>query len=287
MKLARSTVGTGRPLIVAHGLLGQGRNWRALQRALAARLVGTAVTAVDLRNHGHSPHAPSMTLEDMAGDIEGLLDELGWRDPADCLGHSMGGKVMMHLALTRPRRVRRLVVADVAPVKYPTEALGGHAQLIDAMMQLPLEQVGVRRSFVFSLFSSLSLQVSSVEDARLLLAPAVADVAVREFLLTNLASSSSSSSGRLRWLPPLATLRASLGEVRGTPDYAAGECFEGPALFVSGAASAYVLPAHRPRILRLFPRAQFVVLPGAGHWVHADRPREFLDAVAEFLERPD
>lgn len=131
--LAHSTVGAGRRgLVIVHGLLGQGRNWRSLQRALAGRLPDFSVTALDLRNHGDSPHCDSMSLSEMAEDVAGLLHDLAPQQPDkrwSLLGHSLGGKVCMHLALTRPDLVDRLLVADVAPVAYPV-SVGEHAGYI-------------------------------------------------------------------------------------------------------------------------------------------------------------
>jgi esterase len=196
------------------------------------------------------------------------------------MGHSMGGKAAMHLAFTRPSRVRRLVVADVAPVIYSSDATTGHAHLLRAMLALPLAQVAV--FLVCLLFSSSSvLQVASAEDAKLLLAPDVPDAAMRDFLLTNLSFETPAAP---QWKPPLSILLAALGEVRGSPEYA-NDRFEGETLFVSGGASRYVLPEHRARICHLFPRAHFAAIPGAGHWLHADKPREFLDIVAAFLKQ--
>ncbi len=261
LSLAHSTVGAGRPLLIAHGLLGQARNWRSLQNTFAQRLPA-AVTTVDLRNHGRSPHASTMSMEEMAEDVAGLLSDLHGERATAVLGHSMGGKVAVHLALTRPAAVERLVVVDVAPVKYHAGLTGGHAELLDAMMAVPLEQV------------------STLDDVRKMLAPRVPDVAVREFLLTNLAV-----DPKPRWLPPLATLRQQLAEVRGSPDYDAGECYEGPTLFIGGGNSDYITAHHHGRIRRLFPRVQFVTIAGAGHWVHAERPHEFVAAVTQFLQQ--
>jgi esterase len=169
----------------------------------------------------------------------------------------MGGKVAMHVALTRPELVQQLVVVDVAPVAYPV-SVGAHAEYIEAMLSLDL-----------SLVKSLS-------EARALLG--VSDEAVREFLLTNLVF----EEGKARWLPALHVLLASLQHVRGTSDYH-GQTFSGPTLFVSGADSHYVLPSHHERIRQLFPRAEMKSIAGAGHWVHADKPTEFLNIVTSFL----
>jgi pimeloyl-ACP methyl ester carboxylesterase len=242
------------PLVIAHGLFGSARNWGAVARRLAADRL---VVAVDMRNHGDSPHAADHSYAAMADDLAGVVDAHGGR--ADVLGHSMGGKAAMVLALTAPARVRRLVVADMAPVAY------GHSQLqyVRAMQAVDLAAV-VRRS-----------------DADAMLAAAVREPGLRAFLLQSLAT----GPGGATWKLNLAALADRMPEIMGFPE--TGGRFPGPTLFVSGGASDYVRPEHWPRIRQLFPAATGTVIPGAGHWLHAEAPGAFVDAVDGFLRAGD
>lgn len=234
------------PLLIVHGLFGSARNWGVISKRLSD---DRAVTAVDMRNHGESPRAASNSYEDMARDLGDVI-EAG----SDVLGHSMGGKSVMTLALKAPDRLRRIVIADIAPVAY------GHTQrpLIDAMRQIDLSKVETRR------------------DADDQLARHVDEPGVRAFLLQSLDVKAK------RWRLNLDVLDAEMDKIIGFPDIEGR--FDGPALFLSGAASDYVLPEHRDRIKSLFPKARFARIPGAGHWLHADKPREFEASVRFFLD---
>jgi pimeloyl-ACP methyl ester carboxylesterase len=240
------------PLVVAHGLFGSARNWGAVGRRLAAE---RQVVAVDMRNHGDSPRSPKHGYEEMAGDLAETIAGLGGQ--ADVLGHSMGGKAAMVLALTEPGRVRRLVVADMAPVAY------AHSQLpyVRAMQAVDLARVS-RRS-----------------DADAALAASVPEPGLRAFLLQSLAIGPEGAAWKLN-LPVLA---GEMPRIMGFPD--AGRPFPGPALFVTGAASDYVRPEHRAAIRRLFLAAEHQAIPGAGHWLHAEAPEPFVAAVTAFLDR--
>jgi pimeloyl-ACP methyl ester carboxylesterase len=241
------------PLVIAHGLFGSARNWGAVAKRLAS---GRLVVAVDMRNHGDSPHEAAHTYTAMAGDLAEVIAAQGGR--ADLLGHSMGGKAAMLLALTEPALVRRLVVADMAPVAY------GHSQIeyVLAMQAVDLAAVG-RRS-----------------DADAMLAELVPEAGLRAFFLQSLAT----AAGAASWKLNLAALGDQMPEIMGFPEVAGR--FEGPALFVSGAASDYVRTEHWPRIRELFPAATSVAIPGAGHWLHAEAPEAFVAAVEGFLAAP-
>ena len=244
----------GEPLVIAHGLFGSARNWGAIARRLAA--AGRRVVAVDMRNHGESPWAPDHGYGDLAADLAGVIAGLGGR--ADVLGHSMGGKAAMRLALEHAGAVRRLVVADIAPVAY------GHSQapLVEAMRGLDLAGLTTRGE----------------ADRRL--AAAVPEAAGRAFLLQSLDLSGAAP----RWRLNLDVLGAEMGRLVGWEAVAGS--FPGPALFVTGAQSDYVRPEHRAAIVAQFPAAQFAEVAGAGHWLHAENPAGFLDAVSGFLARP-
>jgi len=254
LDLAHTAHGSGPPVVILHGLLGSARNWATI----AKRLAGTyRVLAVDLRNHGSSPWADAMSYEAMAEDVAALVARLGLAQPA-VVGHSMGGKVAMQLALSHGDAVGRLVVVDIAPVRYERS----FAPYIEAMQQVDLS--AARRS--------------EVDES---LKPAVPDAGVRAFLLQNLVS----SDGGFAWRVNLPALSANMDGIMGFPESADRRSFEGPALFLAGGRSDYLRPVHRAGIERLFPRAEFEVIEDAGHWVHAERPADFLEALERFLER--
>ncbi len=238
------------PLLIAHGLFGSARNWNVI----AKRLSGTRqVLTVDMRNHGESDFQESHSYADLAGDLAEVITAHGGR--ADVVGHSMGGKAAMMLALLHPDMVHRLVVADIAPVAY------GHSQthLIDAMRAVDLSKVETRRD------ADTQLKASVPEDG------------VRAFLLQSL-----DVKGK-RWRLNHDVLEADMDQITGWPKDASGQ-FDGPVLMLSGAESDYVLPEYRDRIRGYFPKARFAKIPGAGHWLHADKPREFEAAITAFLD---
>ncbi len=247
LNLIRHGAPTDRPaLLVAHGLFGSARNWGVVARRLSD---SREVLAVDMRNHGQSFHDPVHDYPAMARDLAEVIGTEG--GPMDVLGHSMGGKAAMVLALSRPELVRKLVVLDIAPVGY------GHTQQpqIDAMRRVNLGAVGSR--------SEAEAQMQ-------------ADPSVAPFLLQSL------DLAERRWRLNLDALEASMDAVIGFPEVSG--CFDGPVLFLSGEQSDYVRPEHRGRIKELFPRAAFARVRGAGHWVHADKPREVDGAVRAFLD---
>lgn len=238
--------GDAPPLLIAHGLFGSARNWNVIARRLSDR---GPVRVVDMRNHGASPNADSQAYEDLAEDLSNAM-EPGW----DVIGHSMGGKAAMALALTRPDDVRRLVVADIAPVAY------GHTQmhLVEAMRALDLSRIESRR------------------DADAALAGDVETKAVRAFLLQSL------DVQEKCWLLNLEVLGDQMDLILGWPELTGP--FESPALFLSGGDSDYVQRDMRDDIRDLFPKARFASIPGADHWLHATKPREFVMAVRTFLD---
>ena len=237
------------PLIIAHGLYGSARNWGGI----AKRLSDTRqVVAVDMRNHGASPWTDSHTYPDMAQDLAEVVDRFGGQ--AAVLGHSMGGKAAMVLALVTGANIRRLIVADIAPVAYT------HSQLpfIDAMRRVDLSRVS-RRS-----------------EAEQMLAELGVDKALQSFFTQSLDVKSQ------RWMLNLDVLARDMPRIMGFPDV---EGTHGSAtLFLTGGASDYVTADHRAPIKALFPAARFAKIPQAGHWLHAERPREFEATVRAFLD---
>ncbi len=243
------------PLVIAHGLYGSGRNWGVIARRLADR---RDVVAVDMRNHGESPRMPAHGYPDMAADLARVIATLP--GPVDLMGHSMGGKAAMQLALTQGALIRRLIVADIAPVAYAHD----QSRHIHAMRGLDLAGLTTRGE----------------ADRRL--AATVPDPALRAFFLQSL---DLKAPGGPRWRLNLDVLEAEMPRIVGWPGTEGR--FDRPALFVTGALSGYVLPEHRLTIQTLFPRARFAKLAGAGHWLHADRPREFEETLRVFLTAPD
>ena len=243
---------TGLPtLLIAHGLFGSARNWGAIAKRMAD---SRAVISVDMRNHGESPWADSHSYADLAQDLAELIEAEG--RPVDLLGHSMGGKASMMLALARPDQVNRLLVADIAPVAY------AHSQtpLIEAMRKLDLGALTTRA------------------EADAALAKDVDNPGVRAFLLQSLDLRAEPP----RWRLNLDVLEQEMDRITGWPD-PSGQ-YGGPTLFLSGAASDYVQPAHRPAIKALFPNARFAKLPGAGHWLHAEAPRPFEQSLRSWFD---
>lgn len=246
--------GEGPAVALLHGLYGHAGNFATVQRRLADG--GRRVLALDLRNHGASPRAPTMAYPEMAADV---LETLRARAALPCalIGHSMGGKVAMCAALAAPDDVSRLLVADIAPVAYPHAA--EHGAYLAAMAAVRLHP-GLTRA-----------------EADAALAPAVPDAAVRGFLLQNLRPGAAP-----HWRLDLDTIAAALPLLVGWPAPQAGP-YRGPTLFLSGARSDYLRGEHRAAIHALFPRARFAVLKAAGHWLHADDPDGFVAVAEAFL----
>lgn len=245
----------GAPLLVLHGLFGSHQNWAWHCRKLAEDF---AVFALDLRNHGSSPHDDRMDYPSMAADVLEFMDD-HQIERAHILGHSMGGKTAMQLALNAPQRVRQLLIADVAPVQYGGER-GEHDEIFEGLCAIDLAAVGSRT------------------DADVQLAPNVSDEVVRQFLLSNLVRG---ESGGFRWRINLPVLRDSYPLLRAAP--VSDVPYKGSTLFVRGDRSDYILPEHHAELHRLFPVARIETIAQAGHWLHAEKPETFYRIVHEFL----
>ncbi|MDG2117479.1 MAG: alpha/beta fold hydrolase [Gammaproteobacteria bacterium] len=248
-----STVGT--PLLILHGLFGSHSNWGIHSNFFSNffRVIG-----VDLRNHGASPHHDEQDYEVMAADVYELLDFLD----IDCccmIGHSMGGKVAMQLALDQPRMMDRLIVVDISPVTYPARA-GGHLAMIDAMEALEL-----------ALFKSR-------DDVDTALLPHIPDQSTRQFMLTNLVRTDSG----FKWRLNLRAIKENYDNLRLAPD--AKFKFTGKVLFLNGEFSRYIVDDHHAQIQSHFPNAEFETISDAGHWLHAEQPLKFQQAVKNFLK---
>ncbi|MGY1740497.1 MULTISPECIES: alpha/beta fold hydrolase [unclassified Blastococcus] len=270
-RLHARTLGEAGPRVVfVHGLFGQGKNWTTIAKGLTDR---HRVTLLDLPNHGHSPWTDRVDYVDMAALVAAELESSG--EPVTLVGHSMGGKVAMQLALRRPELLRALVVVDVAPVAYPEtggrtddpdEEASPFAAFIAAMKALDLDRLKTR------------------DEADAALREAVPSRMVRSFLLQSLVREGLGADGGWRWRLNLDLLGRDLGELRGFPDPPPGATFDGPVLWVAGATSHYVLPEDRPRMDELFPHTRLVRIKGAGHWVHSEQPEVFLETLRRFLD---
>jgi len=255
MTLHDKVYGAGLPLVVLHGLFGSLENWHYINSQLSDTF---RVFGVDQRNHGRSPHHPEMNYLAMAEDLRQFLDERGL-ESAHVLGHSMGGKTAMQFAMLHPRRVHRLIVVDIAPRSYPP----GHREILDAMLRLDLARHASR------------LEMDQA------LTPAIPDPAVRQFLLKSVTRH---ADGPFHWRLNLQALSGHYSEI--TAGLTAERVSPVPALFIAGERSDYLRPEDEPGIRRLFPRVTFKIIPNAGHWVHAEAPVPFLNAVREFLNAP-
>lgn len=254
VELYSKQYGQGPPLLILHGLLGAGGNWHSLSRNVFGNEF--TVHAVDLRNHGRSPHSDRFDIASMVADVVRYYEAHGLSD-AYVMGHSMGGKVAMQLALDDPGLVTRLIVVDVAPKAYPPS----HQELLDALQDLDLESA------------------SSRSDIDAALAERISSYPVRQFLLKNLAYDS--DTGRYSWQMGLESIRNNYGKVNEPVDSA--RTYDGPALFIRGEKSNYIRNGDMDDIRSLFPKARLETVPDAGHWIHADAPDAFAQIVVDFL----
>ena len=239
-------------LILLHGLLGSSSNWLSIAKGLAQRF---HVLVPDLRNHGRSPHDADVSYPALARDVEQLIDEQGL-DSALLIGHSMGGKAAMWLALQQPGRVDGLVVVDIAPVPYPNR----FDQIYTALHAVEQRHIGSR------------------SDADAVLAQYLDDVGLRQFLLQNLHR----VEGDWVWRMNLAGLTEGMSGIVDFP-LLNQPVYAGPTLFIYGGQSDYIKPSAHPVIEQLFPRAEMEVIPSAGHWVYAEQPKTFSELLMDFL----
>lgn len=252
MELNFKSLGQGNPIVVLHGLFGMLDNWMHLGKLLAEEY---SVYLVDLRNHGKSPHTDEHSYDLMTDDVVRFM-EGQWLHRASVLGHSMGGKVAMQLALQYPEMIEKLIIVDIAPRAYPPR----HDDVIGAMQSLDPGEADTRSVMQTHLESQLK------------------DQATIAFLMKNLARR---KEGGFQWkmnLPTLVTNYSEVGkEITGT------EPFTEDTLFIKGARSDYITDDDWPDVLKLFPNAKLVKIPDAGHWVHADQPEAVLKELMSFL----
>ena len=236
-----------------HGMFGSLSNLGLIARALSENYT---VISVDLRNHGESPHSKEMDYSCMANDIIELMDTLNL-GMATLIGHSMGGKVGMQVALNHPKRVHKLIVADIAPVEYKPDRHGG---VLEGLTALTETRPTARKS------------------ADQLLATYVHEASVRAFLLKNLIRSKDGKFDLRLYMDGIVANYDNTLTLAPT-----GSPFLGPTLFIKGADSAYIQDKHRSEILRLFPNVQLKIIANTGHWLHAEKPETFNKIVGNFL----
>ena len=243
----------GIPVLLLHGLLGSLVNWQRIARHLSEQY---HVIVPDLRNHGRSPHADDVSYPALAGDVFELLDAQGI-ETAVVVGHSMGGKTAMLMALQQPKRIHKLGVVDIAPVTY----FGTLGELMDALLELPLDQINNRR------------------EADAWLSSRITDKAVRDHMLQNLQRTDQG----WRWRNNLKALRKGLDTISSFPWLNQPGPYTGDSLFLKGEYSNYIQPQHLSVLKQYFPNARLVEISGAGHWVYAEQPTRFLQALSDFL----
>ncbi|MCW8831714.1 MAG: alpha/beta fold hydrolase [Colwellia sp.] len=249
-------IGQGQHVVLIHGLFGSLENLNMVAKILAKQY---CVTSVDVRNHGNSFHQQGMSYEDLAQDIINLLDELAI-EQCHLLGHSMGGKIAMQVALTNNTRIQSLIIADIAPVKYPAH----HQSIIEGLQAMNIEQVTSRK------------------EADNQLAAYVDDAGVRQFLLRNLTTN---AQGEFHFKCSLDNIEQGYPQIMASLESPANPKFMGKTLFIKGGNSDYILSAHQGVITTLFPNAKAKVIQGAGHWLHAEKTIAFNKVVTDFLTR--
>jgi len=241
----------GPPLIIVHGFLGMGDNWHLLAQQFAKDY---KVLVMDMRNHGKSMHSDVFSLQVMVDDIIETLDHESI-SKVYIIGHSMGGKIAMQMALENPSRIEKLVVADIAPKAYPP----GHEEVFRALHRINLQTLQSRT------------------EADNLMAQDLADFSTRQFLLKNLTRD---ENGDFIWKMNLPVLEKYYNNISGE---VSGTIYYSPTLFIRGSKSKYILDSDLDMIEKLFPNYILETIENAGHWLHADKPQEFYEVVNGFL----
>lgn len=255
MQLNFKSFGQGPPVVILHGLFGMLDNWQTIAKKLAQNY---SVFIIDQRNHGRSPHADEFSYSVMAEDLREFL-ESQWIYESHIIGHSMGGKTAMQFALNYPDMVDKLVVVDIAPQRNE----GNHTLIYEALLDMPINDIQSRKE---------------AEDA---LSTRIKDFGVRQFLLKNLTRE---KEGGYRWKMNLPILHEKYEEV--LREVNGDHPFDRPALFIRGGRSDYIHQDQLPIIQELFPEATLATVENAGHWVHAEQPKELLSLLQTFLNTP-
>lgn len=253
MDLNYKVFGQGDPVIILHGLFGTLDNWQTIAKRMAKH---HTVYILDQRNHGRSPHAEPFDYPTMAEDLRGFM-ESNWIFKSHLIGHSMGGKAVMQFALENPEMVDKLIVADIAPVKYPER----HNHIFEALFELDLENLQKR------------------DAANEFLKDKIRGEAERLFILKNLTRK---KEGGFRLKMNLPTIYNHYNDILAAIENL--DTFEGASLFIKGGQSHHIEDSHIDTIRSLFPNVSIHTIEKAGHWVHADAPDEFIRVATNFLE---
>lgn len=252
MKLHSQIIGKGQPIVILHGFLGMGDNWKSISKALAAD--NFEVHLPDARNHGKSPHSTHFSYELMAEDLELYIDDHNL-DEVILIGHSMGGKTAMHFAYKNPNDVKKLVIVDISPKFYQPH----HNDILSSLKKLQTKKLKSR---------------GEAED---LLKEKIKDKGIRLFLLKNLKRESDNT---LSLKPNIDVFYNNKQEIgKALPE---NYSFEGPTLFLSGENSSYIKTEDSKLIGKHFPNFELIEISNAGHWVHAENPSEFLKELRIF-----
>ncbi|OYO14367.1 alpha/beta hydrolase [Enemella evansiae] len=262
--------GPGRLVVFCHGVFGQGKNWTSIARALATDTDGPPHRSLllDMPNHGRSGWSETMDYPTMADQVAAAIEAEPTRDdePVALVGHSMGGKIAMHLTLRHPELVDRLCVVDISPVGYGS--MRDFHRYVQAMSSLDLTGLRNRDQ------AETHLGENGVDTA-----------GVRSFLLQNLRRDQQDGQVQWRWQPNLALIREAMAEL-GDWVEPTERAWPGPVLWVAGADSEYVRPEYAEAMHTLFPRTRLVTIKNAAHWVHADQPKIFTSVLRRFLDTP-
>jgi esterase len=252
MKLFYRQIGEGPPLIILHGLFGSSDNWQTIAKKFTDYFT---VYLLDLRNHGKSPHSDIHDYESMILDLYEFVTDHNL-DESVLLGHSMGGKTVMKFAISYPEKIKKLIVVEMAPKIYKPKS----KYLIEALLNLDLSKIETR------------------EEADIILAEKIKNKEIRQFLLKNLYRKDDLT---FAWRLNLESLNKNLGSIGGY--FTENDTFTKETLFLQGENSNYILPEDYPLIKRIFVNSEIVKIPGAGHWVHTDKPDLVVEAICNFL----
>lgn len=250
------------PVIVLHGVLGSKSNWNSLSKAIHQQTNRKVIT-IDARNHGDSPHSTEMTYRHMAEDIVELMNDLGL-EKATLLGHSMGGSVAMYVALNYPQLIEKLVVVDMSPVRSSPQ-LVEMEKIFDAMSAVKLDNVK-------TLSKARNVAAKQLETA-------TKSITLCQFLTMNLVEA---DIGKFKWRVNLPVIQQNFAkQIAVFPSV--DKVYNGPTLFIGGSKSDFIRVEDHDKIKQLFPLAKILYINGANHWVHVDKPTEFMKVATDFI----
>jgi esterase len=255
MKLFFRKTGEGQPILILHGVFGSSDNWFSISKMIAEK--GYAVYALDARNHGQSPRSEAFSYDLMADDLNEFIEDNSLEKPI-IIGHSMGGKTVMHFAMKYPTKFSKLIIVDIAPKFYPSH----HGHIIQGLNSIDLENLKNRN------------------EAEAQLSKFVSNVGERQFLLKNLYRT---EDGKLDWRINLPVLSKEIYQIGG--DFTDAKEISAPVLFLRGGESGYIYDEDIPAIKKIFTNVIVETIEGAGHWVQAEKPNEFVVAVVDFIEK--